>query len=108
VVDIASIILGEFQEDLVSSFGNSMGWAIGHLILVGTAGLLVFGLREREHIIHHSGFGRKQASDGISTLFLTILLFYIYSSAFDFDPTASVAISVASSLFLRWMITVLG
>jgi hypothetical protein len=108
VIDIASIILGEFQDDLVSAFGNSLGWAMGHLILVGIAGLLVLGLRQREHIINHSGFGRKQASDIISTLFLTILLFYIYTSTFEFDPTASVAISVASSLSLRWMVTVLG
>tara|TARA_B100000686_G_scaffold88132_1_gene94870 strand:+ start:3282 stop:3608 length:327 start_codon:yes stop_codon:yes gene_type:complete len=108
VIDIASIVLGGFQEDLVSAFGNSMGWAVGHLILLVTIGLLVLGLRERDHIINHSGFGRKQARDGIATLSLTIILYYVYTSTFDFDPTASVAISVASSLSLRWMVTVLG
>ena len=108
VIDIASIVLGGFQEDLVSAFGNSMGWAVGHLILLVTIGLLVLGLRERDHIINHSGFGQKQARYGIATLSLTIILYYVYTSTFDFDPTASVAISVASSLSLRWMVTVLG
>ena len=94
MIDIASIVLGGFQEDLVSAFGNSMGWAVGHLILLV--------------IINNSGFGSKQASEGTVTLLLTILLYYIYSSAFEFDSTASVAISVASSLSIRWMVTVLG
>ncbi len=108
MIDIASIVLGGFQEDLVLAFGNSMGWAVGHLILLVSIGFLVLGLRERDHIINHSGFGRKQARDGIATLSLTVFLYYIYTSTFGFDPTASVVISVASSLSLRWMITVLG
>ena len=108
MIDIASMVLGGFQEDLVSAFGHSLGWAIGHLIIAVTLALLVLGLRERDHIINNSGFGSKQASEGTVTLLLTILLYYIYSSAFEFDSTASVAISVASSLSIRWMVTVLG
>ncbi|MBR79514.1 MAG: hypothetical protein CMA88_01840 [Euryarchaeota archaeon] len=108
MIDVASIVLGGFQEDLVSAFGNSMGWAFGHLIILVMISLLVLGLRERDHIINNSGFGRNQAIDGFATLSLTVLLYYIYTSTFDFDSTASVAISVGSSLSLRWMVTVLG
>ena len=108
MIDIASMVLGGFQDDLVLAFGDSMGWAVGHLILVTIAGLVVLGLRERDHIVNHSGMGRKQASDGMATLILAILLYYIYASTFEFDPTASVAISVTSALSLRWVVTVLG
>ena len=34
--DLASTILGTFQDDLVSVFGDSIGWAVGHAILLVT------------------------------------------------------------------------
>ena len=108
MVDIASKVLGGFQDDLISAFGDALGWTIGHLILLGIAGSVVLGIRNRDHIINHSGLGRTQAYDGAVTLITTILLFYIYTSIFNFDSFASVGISVASSLSLRWMVTVLG
>ena len=34
MVDIASLILGDFQDSLVDVFGSSFGWLIGHLIVL--------------------------------------------------------------------------
>jgi len=108
MVDIASTVFGSFQDSLVSVFGSSAGWAIGHLILLGFVGLAIFGIKEREHIINHSGVGRKQTSDAMVTLGLTILLFYLYTSIMGFATFASVGIAGASSLSMRWLITILG
>jgi len=35
-------------------------------------------------------------------------LFYIYTSIFEFEPVASLGISLSSSISLRWMVTILG
>ena len=108
MVDIASLLLGSFQDSLVSVFGTSIGWAIGHLILLAGAGLAILALKERRHIISNSGLKKQHAWDGIATLLVTIILFYIYTSIFEFEPVASLGISLSSSISLRWMITILG
>ena len=108
MVDIASLLLGSFQDSLVSVFGTSIGWSIGHLILLAGAGLAILALKERRHIISNSGFNMQHAWDGIATLLVTIFLFFIYTSIFEFEPVASLGISLASSISLRWMITILG
>lgn len=108
MVDIASLLLGGFQDSLVSVFGSSIGWAIGHLILLAGAGLVIFALRERRHIISNSGFNKQHAWDGIATLLVSIILFYIYTSIFEFETVASLGISLASSISLRWMVVILG
>ena len=34
MVDIASMVLAGFQDTLVSAFGSTLGWAIGHIIVL--------------------------------------------------------------------------
>lgn len=108
MLDIASVVLGGFQDDLSSTFGDSIGWAVGHAILLIFLGVLFFGIRGRDHIINHSGVGRSEALDLGVFLLLTLSLYYINSSMFDFELGASLGLAAAASLFLRWMVTVLG
>ena len=53
--DLASIIMGSFQDDLTSVFGDSIGWLVGHAILLATLVAMVFDKRDSEPVNHHSG-----------------------------------------------------
>jgi len=108
VFDLASIILGTFQDDLVSVFGDSIGWFVGHTILLATLAAMVFAIRERDHVIKHSGFGRSQAIDLGTFLLLTLVLFYFYSTVCGFATAPSIFVGATSSLFIRWLVTILG
>ncbi len=35
MIDIASFVLCGFQDMIVSAFGSSLGWLVGHLIVLG-------------------------------------------------------------------------
>ncbi|MBN28992.1 MAG: hypothetical protein CMB33_03880 [Euryarchaeota archaeon] len=106
--DLASTILGTFQDDLVSVFGDSIGWAVGHAILLVTLVAMVFAIREREHVIKNSGIGRTQVIDLGTFLLLTLALFYFYSAVCGFATIPSLIVGATSSLSLRWMVTILG
>ena len=106
--DLASIVLGTFQGELVSVFGDSIGWFVGHAILLAALATLVFAIRERDHVIKHSGLGRSQAIDFGVSLLLTLALFYFFSAICGFASIPSLVVGVTSALFLRWMVTVLG
>ena len=108
VRDLASTILGSFQNDLVSVFGESIGWFVGHVILLATLIGMVFAIRERDHVINHSGIGRSQAIDLGVFLLLTLVLFYFYATVCGFASDPSLILGATSSLFLRWMVTILG
>jgi len=108
VFDLASIILGTFQDDLVSVFGDSIGWFVGHTILLATLAAMVFAIRERDHVIKHSGSGRSQAIDLGTFLLLTLVLFYFYSTVCGFATAPSLFVGATSSLFIRWLVTILG
>ena len=106
--DLASIVLGTFQGELVSVFGDSIGWFVGHAILLAALATLVFAIRERDHVVKHSGLGRSQAIDFGVFLLLTLALFYFYSAICGFASIPSLVVGATSALFLRWMVTVLG
>ena len=106
--DLASIIMGSFQDDLTSVFGDSIGWLVGHAILLATLVAMVFAIRDRGHVIQHSGLGRGQAIDFGALLLLTLALFYFYSTVCEFAVVPSFVVGVPSALFLRWMVTILG
>jgi len=108
VFDVASLILGKFQDDLVSLFGDSLGWVVGHVILLASIATMVFAVRERDHVIKHSGLDRSLAIDFGTFLLMTLALFYFYSAVCGFGFIPSIAVGATSSLFLRWMVTILG
>ena len=108
VVDLASMVFGEFQDELTSVFGDIIGWAIGHFILFLSLGAIILGIRERNHIINNSGLGRSHALDLCVFFLLTAVLYFVYTTIFQFESVASWALAATSSLSLRWMVTVLG
>ena len=106
--DLASTMLGTFQNELVSVFGASIGWFVGHAILLAALVAVIFAIRERGHVIKHSGLGRSQALDLGIFLLLTLSLFYFYSTVCGFASGPSLVLGAISTLFLRWMVTIMG
>ncbi len=108
MVDLASIILGGFQESLISVFGDTIGWIIGHAIIVLCLVVILFAIMGRDHIISNSGLGRSESVDFGVFLLLTLTLYFVYTSVFVFASGASFGLAVISSLSIRWMVTILG
>lgn len=108
MIDGASMLLGGFQDKLVLAFGDSAGWVIGHLILLGVLALAVVAVRERDHILNQSGFDRRGIWDALLVVGLTFVQYLVFTSTFGFDPSASVALAVFSSFAIRWLVNVLG
>tara|TARA_B100000927_G_scaffold37051_1_gene26573 strand:+ start:140 stop:448 length:309 start_codon:yes stop_codon:yes gene_type:complete len=102
------MVFGEFQNELTSVFGDIIGWLIGHVILFLSLGAIIFGIRERNHIMNNSGLGRSHALDLCVFLLLTAILYSVYTTIFQFESGASLTLAATSSLSLRWMVTVLG
>jgi hypothetical protein len=108
VVDVATLILRGFQDDIVLVFGETVGWLIGHLILLGALALAVVAVRERDHIINHSGFDRNAIWDALAVVILTLVQYVLFTSTFGLDSEASLALAAVSSISIRWLIRVLG
>ncbi|HJM17971.1 MAG TPA: hypothetical protein QF703_00400 [Candidatus Thalassarchaeaceae archaeon] len=108
MIDLATHILCGFQTTLDSAFGNDLGWVFGHLILVSALIASILAIRERDHIIAHSGIDKQFALDIAVLLLLTLTLFWLSTAVFGFASGASVGLSFASALCLRWMINVMG
>ena len=108
MVDLASIMFGTFQDEVGSVFGDSVGWFVGHVILLTALVGVIFAIKERDHVIEHSGLGRSQALDLGIFLLLTLSIFYFYTAICGFASGPSLVLGAITTLFLRWMVTILG
>ncbi|MDP6661322.1 MAG: hypothetical protein QF760_01855 [Candidatus Thalassarchaeaceae archaeon] len=108
MIDLASMVLMGFQDDVVLVFGETVGWLIGHLILLGALTITVVAIRERDHILNQSGFNRSTIWHALLIVGLTLVQYQVFTSTFGFDPLASIALAVFSSFTIRWLVIVLG
>ncbi len=108
MIDLASIVLRGFQDDLVSVFGSSIGWAAGHLILLSALVFLVLVVRERDHIMNQSGLNRKVVLGGIILTGLTLLNYWIFTYSFGYPNGTSVWLAALTAISLYWMVEVMG
>ncbi|MAH98644.1 MAG: hypothetical protein CMA12_04775 [Euryarchaeota archaeon] len=108
MVNLASVVLGDFQDSLASAFGSTVGWIVGHLIVVIVISIAALGIREKDHIIKYSGMNMRMATDSFTILILSIAIFWIYTTSFGFGAGPSIALAATTSLSLRWMVTILG
>jgi len=102
MVDVASPVLGAFQDSIVDAFGAAAGWWVGHLLVVGILALSVVALQNRHHIVNHSGFGRSTLMDATATLALTAIQYSVFTGVFDWPEGVSLALGVICTLTLRW------
>ena len=102
MVDVASPVLGGFQDNIIDAFGAAAGWWVGHLLVVGILALSVVALQNRHHIANHSGFGRSTLMDATATLALTAIQYSVFTGAFDWPEEVSLALGIICALTLRW------
>ena len=107
MVNLAQLLLGGFQESLVDVFGLSGGWLVGHAIVLSTVSLIVISIRNREHIVSESGYGRKHFSQATAVVFMTGLQYVFYTGSLGFPGTMSLVLGVTGALSAMWMINVL-
>ena len=106
MVDLASPVLGSFQESLDGAFGASMGWIVGHLILVGAVALVTLAIRNRDHIVNQSGFSRDTVVDVAATGAATLFLFAIFTNTFGWPLAPALALALVSAMSLRWHVLI--
>ena len=101
------MVLGDFQDSLVDVFGSSGGWLVGHAIVLSIATLIVVSIRNRDHIINESGYGREHFSQAIAVVLLTGLQYVFYTGSLGFSGTMSIVLGITGALSALWMINVL-
>ena len=106
VIDLASPVLGGFQDSLDSAFGVTTGWWVGHLLVVGILALSVVALQNRHHIANHSGFGRSTLMDAAATLTLTAIQYTVFTGSFGWPDGVSLSLSIICALSLRWHVLI--
>lgn len=106
MVDLASPVLGGFQDSLDGAFGASVGWVAGHLILVGAVALVTLAIRNRNQIVNQSGFSRDTLVDVAATGAATLLLVTIFTNTFGWPLAPALALALVSAMSLRWHILI--
>lgn len=107
MVDIASWILGDFQDSLVDVFGSSFGWLIGHLIVLSVVTLAILSIRNRDHIINESGYSSRNLAQALAVVGMTAFQYVVYTGSLGFPPTTSFILGIFGALSALWMINVL-
>ncbi len=106
MVDVASPVLGGFQDSIVDAFGATAGWWIGHLLVLGMMALCAVALQNREHIANNSGFGRSTMMDGAVTLLLIAIQYVVFTGTFGWPGGDSFVLAVICALSLRWHVLI--
>tara|TARA_B100000900_G_scaffold363288_1_gene337167 strand:- start:11507 stop:11833 length:327 start_codon:yes stop_codon:yes gene_type:complete len=107
MVDIASLFLGSFQDSIVSAFGTSLGWIIGHAILFLLALSIIWAIRNRNRIASESGWGYSNFIDIFVITLITVIQYFVYSNLLEFPSAASWGLAIFWTMILRWHILVL-
>ncbi|MDP6328729.1 MAG: hypothetical protein QGG22_02790 [Candidatus Thalassarchaeaceae archaeon] len=107
MIDIASLFLGTFQDSIESAFGSSLGWIIGHLIVLFFTLSIIWVIQNRDHIARESGWGYSNLIDISVITLITVTQYFVYSNLLDFPSTASWGLAIFWTMILRWHILVL-
>ena len=108
MLDLASMVFGDFQDNIVSAFGNDLGWLIGHTLLLGTISLFVVSWINREHIRTQSGWDKSTLLDLATIAALTLIQYAIYTGNFGFAASASLGVAIVGSMTARWLVNVVN
>ncbi|MEC8954692.1 MAG: hypothetical protein VX191_01450 [Candidatus Thermoplasmatota archaeon] len=108
MVDLASTLFGVFQDSIVTTFGDTLGWVIGHTLIVGLVALVWCSWIGRNHIRTQSGWGMSNLRDIATILALTMAQYVVYTSNFDFSELPALGVAFAATMLARWCINVLN
>ena len=106
--DLASTVFGDFQDSIVATFGDSLGWVVGHALIVGTVALLWFTWTGRNHIRKESGWDNSTLLDMATVTALTLAQYAVYTGTLGYPIGASLGVAFAGTMFVRWCVNVLN
>jgi hypothetical protein len=108
MVDFASMLFGDFQDSIVASFGDTIGWVVGHALIVGLVALVWYTWIGRNHIRTQSGWGAPEIRDAATILTVTMAQYIVYTSNLDYREGPALAVAFSATMFARWCINVLN
>ena len=106
--DLASAVFGDFQDSIVATFGDSLGWVVGHALIVGTVALLWFTWTGRNHIRTESGWDNSTLLDMATVSALTLAQYAVFTGTLGYPIGASLGVACAGTMFVRWCVNVLN
>ena len=108
MVDFASMLFGDFQDSIVTTFGDTIGWVVGHALIAGLVALVWYTWIGRNHIRTQSGGGMPEIRDIATILAVTMAQYIVYTGNLDYPEGPSLAIAFSATIFARWCINVLN
>tara|TARA_B100000029_G_scaffold36690_1_gene34551 strand:- start:3225 stop:3551 length:327 start_codon:yes stop_codon:yes gene_type:complete len=106
--DIASVVFGDFQDSIVATFGDTLGWLVGHALIVGTAALIWFSWGGRDHIREKSGWDKSTLFDMTTVAALTLAQYAVFTGTFGFPVGPSLGVAFGGAMFARWCVNILN
>ena len=101
-------IRDSFQDSIVTTFGDTIGWAVGHALIAGLVALVWYTWIGRNHIRTQSGWGMPEIRDIATILAVTMAQYIVYTGNLDYPEGPSLAIAFSATIFARWCINVLN
>ena len=104
MVDLASMLFGDFQDSIVTTFGDTLGWVIGHALIAGLVALGWYSWIGRNHIRKQSGWGMSDLRDITTIIALTMAQYVVYTENFDYPEFPAMGVAFAATMLARWCI----
>lgn len=108
MVDLASMLFGDFQDSIVTTFGDTLGWVIGHALIAGLVALGWCSWIGRNHIRKQSGWGMSELRDITTIIVLTMAQYVVYTENFDYPEFPAMGVAFSATMLARWCINVLN
>lgn len=108
MVDLASMLFGDFQDSIVATFGETIGWVVGHGLILGLIALVWYTWVGREHIRKQSGWGMSEIRDVATIIAVTMAQYVVYTSNLDYPAIPALAVAFSATMFARWCVNVLN
>jgi len=108
MVDLASMLFGDFQDSIVATFGDTLGWVVGHALIVGLIALVWYTWIGRNHIRTQSAWGISDIRDIATILAVTMAQYAVYTGNFGYPDGPALAVAFAATMFARWCVNVLN
>lgn len=104
MVNLAAPVLGDIYGLMVAALGDTVGWWVGHLALVGLLALIAWAVRNHEEIRHGFELSTMKVWSIIVVILVTVGQYWLYQTALGFPASGAflTALSVSGYLFWQW------
>jgi hypothetical protein len=100
-IDFATPLLGDFATHLEIAFGATMGWFVGHLIIVAIVVILIQSLRNGSLLVNRFEINSNRITNFIGYGIFFIIQYQIFIS-FSFPISGAFFTAAASTLLWKW------